>query len=157
MYLPFYIDLPKPKTRTWPNSPWFYLLRIWGGVPPPSAKYSLIPSHLKKFPQPNFCSLPTKGQFPPHWIKMFKLYSFDTQVMLILILIDVQYSQNAVFSFEKRFELSKSLVGQKSPQQNFQSPLWGRVVGELDNNLLRNPYRYLENPVPCLYEYCGII
>ena len=28
-------------------------------------------------------------------------YSFDTQVMLSLILIDVQYSQNIVFSFEK--------------------------------------------------------
>ena len=28
-------------------------------------------------------------------------YSFETQIMLILILIGVQYSQNAVFSFEK--------------------------------------------------------
>ena len=28
-------------------------------------------------------------------------YSFDTQATLILILIDVQYTQNAVFSFEK--------------------------------------------------------
>ena len=28
-------------------------------------------------------------------------YSLDTQVMLILILIHVQYSQKAVFSFEK--------------------------------------------------------
>ena len=28
-------------------------------------------------------------------------YSFDKEVMLILILIDIQYSQNAVFSFEK--------------------------------------------------------
>ena len=28
-------------------------------------------------------------------------YPFDSQVMLILILIDIQYSQNAVFSFEK--------------------------------------------------------
>ena len=27
--------------------------------------------------------------------------SFDPQVMIILILIDVQYSQNAAFSFEK--------------------------------------------------------
>ena len=27
-------------------------------------------------------------------------YSFETQIMLIFILIDVQYSQNAVFSFE---------------------------------------------------------
>ena len=29
------------------------------------------------------------------------LYSFEIQLMLILILTDVQYSQNAVFSFEK--------------------------------------------------------
>ena len=29
------------------------------------------------------------------------LYSLDTQVMLILILSDVQYSQKAIFSFEK--------------------------------------------------------
>ena len=28
-------------------------------------------------------------------------YSFDTQATLILILIDIQYTQNAVFSFEK--------------------------------------------------------
>ena len=28
-------------------------------------------------------------------------YSFETYIMLILILIDVQYSQNAVFSFKK--------------------------------------------------------
>ena len=33
-------------------------------------------------------------------------YSFETQVMLILILIDVQYSQNAVFSF-KNFRIVK--------------------------------------------------
>ena len=50
-------------------------------------------------------------------------YSFETQVMLILILIDVQYSQNAVFSYEKfsnRQNHSSSgshhLV-KKSPQQ----------------------------------------
>ena len=28
-------------------------------------------------------------------------YSLDTQVMLILILIDVQYSQKSVFNFEE--------------------------------------------------------
>ena len=50
-------------------------------------------------------------------------YFFETQIMLILILIDVQYSQNAVFSFEKfsnRQNHSSSgshhLV-KKSPQQ----------------------------------------
>ena len=33
-------------------------------------------------------------------------YSLDTQVMLILVLIDAQYSQKAIFSFEK------DLIGQ---------------------------------------------
>ena len=50
-------------------------------------------------------------------------YSLETQIMLILILIDVQYSQNAVFSFEKFLNPqnhsssgSHHLV-KKSPQQ----------------------------------------
>ena len=52
-------------------------------------------------------------------------YSFDTQVMLILILIDVQYSQNAVFTFGKDLNhQNHSSSGshhqvEKSPQQNF--------------------------------------
>ena len=39
-----------------------------------------------------------------HWsctISVLISFSFETQIMLVLILIDVQYSQNAVFSFEK--------------------------------------------------------
>ena len=32
---------------------------------------------------------------------IFSNRGIDTQVMLILILVDVQYSENAVFSFEK--------------------------------------------------------
>ena len=50
-------------------------------------------------------------------------YYFETQIMLILILIDVQYSQNVVFSFEKflncqnhSFSGSHHLV-KKSPHQ----------------------------------------
>ena len=66
-------------------------------------------------------------------------YSFGTQVMLILILIDVQYSQNAVFTFGKDLNHQnhsssgspKSLLlrlsppGRKipPPQQNFWFPL----------------------------------
>ena len=74
-----------------------------GGVPPTSQKFG---HHLP----PNFYSLLTKSQFNP--IKKIKtsflavviatvpfLYSSETQAMLIWILIDVQYSQNAVFSF----------------------------------------------------------
>ena len=50
--------------------------------------------------------------------------------MPILILIDVQYLQNVVFSIEKKFEWSKSLLIRFSPpdkkyhQQNFQFPHW---------------------------------
>ena len=50
-------------------------------------------------------------------------YSFETQVMLILILIDVQYSQNAVFSFEKfsncqnHSSSGSHYLVKKSPQQ----------------------------------------
>ena len=56
-------------------------------------------------------------------------YSFDTQVTLILILIDVQYSQNAVFTFGKDLNhQNHSSSGshhqvEKSPQQNFWFPL----------------------------------
>ena len=68
--------------------------------------------------------------------------------MLILILIDVQYSHNAVFSFEKgsnRQNYSSSgshhTVKKNPPQQNFQSLLlW---AGNLTPS---TPYRYLENP-----------
>ena len=86
---------------------------------------------------PNFYSLPTKSQFNP--IKKMKTsflavviapvatifvlssYSFETEIMLILILIDVQYLQNAVFSFEKFCQNHSSSdshhLVKKSPQQ----------------------------------------
>ena len=63
------------------------------------------------------------------------LYSLNIQVMLILILIDVQYSQKADFSFEKGLNRENhSSSGshhpiKKSPQCNFQSPL--PTVGNL--------------------------
>ena len=81
-----------------------------GGRLPP-AKRLLIPSpHLERFllskllnqqifippfspPPPRPPSLPRK--------KKSISYSLDTQVMLILILTDIQYSQKTVFSFEK--------------------------------------------------------
>ena len=52
--------------------------------------------------------------------------------MLILIFIEVQYSQNAVFSFEKglncqnHFSSGSHHLVQKFHQQNFQFPLLGR-------------------------------
>ena len=55
-------------------------------------------------------------------------YSLDTQVMLIVILIDVQYSQKAVFSFEKGLNgQNPSFSGfpppSKNPPEKFDSPL----------------------------------
>ena len=80
-----------------------------GGVPPPTKNLLIHPLPTK------FLFPPTKSQF--NLIKnknilfscshcsctIFVLisYSFKTQIMLILILTDIQYSQNAVFSFEK--------------------------------------------------------
>ena len=63
------------------------------------------------------------------------LYSFKTQIKLILILIDVQYSQNAVFSFEKfsncqnHSSLGSQHLVKKSPQQC--SLLFGTRSGKL--------------------------
>ena len=63
--------------------------------------------------------------------------------MLILILIHVQYSQNAVFSFEKRLDHqnhpssgSHHPVKLPPPQQNF-----------MGGGLPPTPYCYLKNPV----------
>ena len=60
-------------------------------------------------------------------IFIFTLYSFYTQVMLILILIDVQYLQKVVFSFEKGLNGQKHSSGSHHSiknflQQNFPSP-----------------------------------
>ena len=116
-----------------------------------TAKNSLIPQHLEKFPPsilppPNFYSLSTKSWFPD-LIKIFKFkpnfyvlisYSFDPQVMLILILIDVQYPQNAVFSFEKGSNCQNhSSSGSHHPVKNLSKEnFWFPPT----------PYCYLENP-----------
>ena len=76
-----------------------------GGVPP-SAKKLLIPLppgkiFLEKNPSTNFYYLLTKSQPSPPLSPLPLLNKNYTQVMLILILIDFQYSQNAIFSFEK--------------------------------------------------------
>ena len=65
---------------------------------PPKVNLPTPPS-LKKIYNPiktSFLAVVT-----PCTIFVLISYSFDTQVMLILFLIDVQYSQNAVSSFEK--------------------------------------------------------
>ena len=81
-----------------------------GEVPPPTKNLLIQPLPTR------FLFPPTKSQVNPikklktsflaeasHCSYHFVLisYSFETQIMLVLILIDFQYSQNAVFSFEK--------------------------------------------------------
>ena len=89
----------------------------WGSPPPPGENFLISPTWRNPppvgSPHQNFI-LPTKYQFSScNQIKMvffscihcsctifvLILYSLDTQVMIILILIDFQYSQKAVFSF----------------------------------------------------------
>ena len=72
--------------------------------------------------------------------------------MLILILIDVQYSQDAVFSFEKVWNhQNQSSSGSQCPAEKippskifwFPLPPVGVGVGVI---YLPSPYHYLENP-----------
>ena len=83
---------------------------------------------------------PLTWKTPPP-IFIFTSYSLYTQVMLIFILMDVQYLQNVVFTFEKGLnDQTHSLSGshrmiKKVPtQQSFSSPL-------------HTPYCYVDNPV----------
>ena len=133
----------------------FSLMWVDGGSPTPTSQKFAHPPKWKNYlpPPPQIFILSSpKGNFPlSNYIKIFKLqpnenvifscshysctifvlisYSFDTQVMLILILIDVQHSQNGVFYFEKGLNhQNRSSSGshhhlKKSPQQNFQYPL----------------------------------
>ena len=73
--------------------------------------------------------------------------SLDKQAMLVLILIDVQYSQKVVPSFEKGSvgkDQSPSVSNpsvKKFPPAKFQMlPHWGKFP-------LHTPYCYLENPM----------
>ena len=112
-------------------------------------------------PPPKVNPLPTKQQFSsynskkpsilscshcPRSIFVLMSYSLDTQVMSILILIDVQYSQNAVFSLEKclTFQNHSSSGSihllKKSPSKISDPP--PHLVGEFSPV----PYCSLENP-----------
>ena len=77
-------------------------------------------------------------------------YSFGTQVTIILILIDVQYSQNAVFTFGKDLN-HQNHSSSGSHHQAEKSPPPAKFlipptnVGEFTST--PTPYRYLENPV----------
>ena len=64
-------------------------------------------------------------------------YSLRTQVMLILTLIDIQYSQKAVFSF-KKFEWSKSLLLRFPPPNKKLSP----------SNKISDPFPHGEGNFP---------
>ena len=93
---------------------WQSLCRVFatGGMGESSHQPKICPFTLSP---PNFYSLPPKVNSTeqrnknvifscshcPCTIFVLISYFFETQIMLILILIDVQYSQNAVFSFGK--------------------------------------------------------
>ena len=67
------------------------------------------------------------------------LPSLDTQVMLTLILIDVQYSQKAVFSFEKGLNCQNhSLSGSHHPVKKLLPP------SKISDSPPPTPYCYLE-------------
>ena len=70
--------------------------------------------------------------------------------MLILILIYVHYSQNAIFSFEKGWNRQNhSSSFPFHPVKKF-LPVKFPITPQLENrnggNFPPNPYRYLENP-----------
>ena len=66
--------------------------------------------------------------------------------MLILVLIDVQYLQKAIFSFEK------GMIGQNNSSSGFHHPV-KKSPSKISDSLLHwqefppTPYHYLENPV----------
>ena len=75
-------------------------------------------------------------------------YSFDTQIILIFILIDVQYSQYSQLSIQCCFQLWKSFELSKSHLLRFSPP--GRKIPPQQNFWFPSPtcYHYLENPAP---------
>ena len=83
----------------------FSLLEGWGSPPTtkkkkfahsPPPHQIFISSHQKSIQS----NEKIKGSFSCTIFALIYSYSFKTQIMLIFLLIDVQYSQNAVFSFE---------------------------------------------------------
>ena len=109
-------------------------------------------SHLKKSlpPQPNFFPPPPpppiKSQSPLPLNNNFQVilvlisYSLFTQVMLILVLIDVQHSQKAVFSFEKGSNCQNhSSSGSLHPVKKFHTVKFWIPPSP-------TPYHYLEKP-----------
>ena len=86
-----------------------FLLLEWWGIPPTNQKFAHAPSPYQIFilyhqesiqPNKEKKNVIFSCSHCPCTIFVLISYFFETQIMLILILIDVQYSQNAVFSFE---------------------------------------------------------
>ena len=118
----------------------FSLIGEWGESLPHWSKITYRPptrkSTPRRLPLPNFyppnlrfIPPPTECSHCSCTIFILPSYSLYTQVMLILILINVQYLQNVVFSFEKgssgqNHSLSDSHQPvEKSHQVNFPSLL----------------------------------
>ena len=142
----------------------FSLLGWWD---PHQLKICSFSQHLEKYPHQIFIPLPTKGQSPSPSTKqqfssydptknsifccshcscsIFVLisYSLHPQVMLILILIDVYYSQRAVFSFQKGLIHQNDSSSGSSHLVKKSPPTGGRGW------FSPTTYRYLEKPVVC--------
>ena len=91
------------------------------------------------------------------WFSM-DIYSLDTQIMLVLILIDVQYSQKAVLSFEKGSNCQNHYSwGSLHPVNPLTPPPTPPPVEFL---IPPTPDHYLENPgyrgqhkLMCMYKF----
>ena len=67
--------------------------------------------------------------------------------MLISILIDVQYSQEPVFSFEKGSNSQNHSSGSIHPVKKSPPPVKFLILSS-PRGISPTPYRYLENPDP---------
>ena len=85
---------------------YIYIYRVfptggWGKSPPTSQKFAhFSPRNVNSTQQKNENVIFSCSHFSCTIFVLIS-YSFETQIVLILILINVQYSQNSVFSFEK--------------------------------------------------------
>ena len=141
----------KPKKSTSQDFPYW-------GVPPSTSRKFSHSSPPRKITHTKFLFLPTPTtkQFPSYNpIKnsilscrhcscsiVLTSYSLETQVMLILILINIQDSQKAVSSFEKGWNCQNHSSSTPPPPCKMSDSL--HPTGE--NLPTPTSYHYLENP-----------
>ena len=104
-----------------------FLYQGMGGSCPPSLAKNLLIPHLVKF---SFLAVvitcvPFCFNFILVYLFVLTSYSLYTQIMLSLILVDVEYLQNVVFSFEKALNGQNHLSPdshENPPQAEFRFP-----------------------------------